>query len=409
VQRGSFLARTTPNQSQCNLETSKFDFVEEITPLSSNNVQILNVITPISLGGPGIELSDNLTYSKSPNIDSGGLDPFSAATGYSSFLMQRSSSIDYLKNDRTSPSPVYSASFTTSLGSYDPMTASFTTLAVQDNSAAEKWWHETQPNSSDLGSLGNDLPFYDGLPNQALMSWPSEPIPTTQWTKQVIPIDDTVSLQTLTLGSSSSSLSSSTTSSQQHSESKSRNARLTEAPSKASRDWPPTIKEPSLVSRTIGARQKLPSKPISRRHVPILPKIDQESSNKDKTRPTASRARTNASRQAALAHKSEALRRIKPKALKAEGTPDNSVVTTTESIEDAVTLRREARNEFLVGSRLMGVPYREIRRQGGFSEAESTLRGRFRTLTKEKRERVRKPEWGERDVSRRSYHPNNEM
>jgi len=42
--------------------------------------------------------------------------------------------------------------------------------------------------------------------------------------------------------------------------------------------------------------------------------------------------------------------------------------------------------------------YREIRRAGGFKEAESTLRGRYRTLTKSKEERVRKPEWLEGDV-----------
>lgn len=80
--------------------------------------------------------------------------------------------------------------------------------------------------------------------------------------------------------------------------------------------------------------------------------------------------------------------------------PENCVGAAKESVKVAAALHREARNEFLVGSRLMGIPYKEIRRQGGFTEAESTLRGRFRTLTKEKRERVRKPEWGERDVSR---------
>ena len=42
--------------------------------------------------------------------------------------------------------------------------------------------------------------------------------------------------------------------------------------------------------------------------------------------------------------------------------------------------------------------YREIRKQGNFKEAESTLRGRYRTLTKCKEARVRKPEWQEKDV-----------
>lgn len=60
--------------------------------------------------------------------------------------------------------------------------------------------------------------------------------------------------------------------------------------------------------------------------------------------------------------------------------------------------RQDARDLFLVQSKLAGMSYREIRDRGNFTEAESTLRGRFRTLTKEKENRVRKPEWKERDV-----------
>jgi hypothetical protein len=60
---------------------------------------------------------------------------------------------------------------------------------------------------------------------------------------------------------------------------------------------------------------------------------------------------------------------------------------------------RDAKDDFLVRSKLAGMSYKEIRRQGKFSEAESTLRGRFRTLTKHKAARVRKPEWDDNDVS----------
>lgn len=60
---------------------------------------------------------------------------------------------------------------------------------------------------------------------------------------------------------------------------------------------------------------------------------------------------------------------------------------------------RSAKDDFLVRSKLAGMTYREIRRKGNFTEAESTLRGRFRTLTKDKEARVRKPEWQENDVS----------
>ncbi|KAI0480495.1 hypothetical protein GGR56DRAFT_626322 [Xylariaceae sp. FL0804] len=59
---------------------------------------------------------------------------------------------------------------------------------------------------------------------------------------------------------------------------------------------------------------------------------------------------------------------------------------------------RVARDDFLVRNKLEGMTYKEIRRVGGFTEAESTLRGRFRALTKSKEERVRKPEWHDNDI-----------
>ena len=60
---------------------------------------------------------------------------------------------------------------------------------------------------------------------------------------------------------------------------------------------------------------------------------------------------------------------------------------------------RRAKDEFLVRSKIEGLTYRQIREKGGFVEAESTLRGRFRTLTKNKEDRVRRPKWSEKDVS----------
>ena len=61
--------------------------------------------------------------------------------------------------------------------------------------------------------------------------------------------------------------------------------------------------------------------------------------------------------------------------------------------------RRNTKDVFLIRSKLSGMSYREIKIKGRFKEAESTLRGRFRTLTKRKEQRVRKPQWQERDVS----------
>lgn len=60
---------------------------------------------------------------------------------------------------------------------------------------------------------------------------------------------------------------------------------------------------------------------------------------------------------------------------------------------------RSERDDYLVRSKRSGMTYKEIRKAGGFTEAESTLRGRFRTLTKPKEARVRKPEFQEIDVS----------
>lgn len=60
---------------------------------------------------------------------------------------------------------------------------------------------------------------------------------------------------------------------------------------------------------------------------------------------------------------------------------------------------KSAQNEFLIKARAEGMSYRDIKVKGGFTEAESTLRGRHRMLTKDKEDRVRKPEWTEKDVS----------
>ncbi|EAW20151.1 uncharacterized protein NFIA_097800 [Aspergillus fischeri NRRL 181] len=69
--------------------------------------------------------------------------------------------------------------------------------------------------------------------------------------------------------------------------------------------------------------------------------------------------------------------------------------TSTRSI----SCHNEVRNAFLIECKRRGLSYKDIKRLGGFEEAESTLRGRFRTLTKSKEQRVRKPQWKDKDVS----------
>ncbi|KAJ5232491.1 hypothetical protein N7468_005447 [Penicillium chermesinum] len=58
----------------------------------------------------------------------------------------------------------------------------------------------------------------------------------------------------------------------------------------------------------------------------------------------------------------------------------------------------DKRDAFLIHCKRRGLSYKDIKRLGGFKEAESTLRGRYRTLTKAKEDRVRKPKWLEQDA-----------
>ncbi|CAI7669450.1 unnamed protein product [Penicillium crustosum] len=58
----------------------------------------------------------------------------------------------------------------------------------------------------------------------------------------------------------------------------------------------------------------------------------------------------------------------------------------------------DERNTFLIDCKRRGLSYKDIKRVGAFKEAESTLRGRYRTLTKSKEQRVRKPKWQDKDI-----------
>ncbi|KAI5298718.1 hypothetical protein KEM56_003830, partial [Ascosphaera pollenicola] len=53
----------------------------------------------------------------------------------------------------------------------------------------------------------------------------------------------------------------------------------------------------------------------------------------------------------------------------------------------------------LLEGRRLGLTYKQIKEQYNMPESESTLRGRYRSLTKPKEERVRKPVWLPNDIS----------
>jgi hypothetical protein len=61
--------------------------------------------------------------------------------------------------------------------------------------------------------------------------------------------------------------------------------------------------------------------------------------------------------------------------------------------------QRKADDDILLQGKKNGETYKEIRKKMYTKCAESTLRGRYRSLTKARQDRVRKPVWRERDVS----------
>jgi hypothetical protein len=98
-------------------------------------------------------------------------------------------------------------------------------------------------------------------------------------------------------------------------------------------------------------------------------------------------------------HRDKIPKRIVPKHVLAPMHDATKVHETLQAVHE-----RDAKDDFLVRSKLAGMSYKDIRRKGEFTEAESTLRGRFRTLTKHKTARVRKPEWNDNDVSIMTLH-----
>ncbi|OBT89658.1 hypothetical protein VE02_01792 [Pseudogymnoascus sp. 03VT05] len=123
-------------------------------------------------------------------------------------------------------------------------------------------------------------------------------------------------------------------------------------------------------SQEVTMRHRLPTRPV-RQYVTIAPSIE-------RTRQVV--VRTSSLREA--------------KASPSPAPPRNPPT----SIPTPHPQTRSTKDAFLITSKRAGMSYRAIRQAGNFSEAESTLRGRYRTLTKQKEERVRKPEWTEGDV-----------
>jgi hypothetical protein len=179
---------------------------------------------------------------------------------------------------------------------------------------------------------------------------------------------------------------------------------------------PPEVVEPQ--QPVLRPRHMLPdSVQHSRRVVPVVPSNDFPSKKNNKKRPMKeSRPSNNSRRKSSLSARSTpiptqsqpppqassstsktsrphvALKRVEPKPV------DPETLSLSAAAVQAMH-HRDSKDDFLVRSKLAGMSYKDIRRKGKFTEAESTLRGRFRTLTKHKAARVRKPEWSDKDVS----------
>lgn len=66
-------------------------------------------------------------------------------------------------------------------------------------------------------------------------------------------------------------------------------------------------------------------------------------------------------------------------------------------------------DDLLLEWRAQGVTYKEIMKRGDWGLSESTLRGRYRTLTKDKRLRPRKPAWDDAAVSQSRHYISSEL
>lgn len=78
--------------------------------------------------------------------------------------------------------------------------------------------------------------------------------------------------------------------------------------------------------------------------------------------------------------------------------PTNEMMSSQVSSQ-LPTEERQTRDELLIECRRTNMSYKDIKEQYGFEQSISTLRGRYRNLTKQKHERVRKPNWTATDVS----------
>ena len=323
--------------------------------------------------------------------------------------------------ERTSPG--------TACSSYSPMTTFVdpqSLISGLDNghnlSTKTGWWPQISSNSMYQDQVAHEVSLpYDSLqkcPTQSQQQycdlWNTTAQVADDWATHVM-APSTISPKVLTLNVSST-LSSSSGSNQEGMMGLSDpNTVLGNSEESPDHSGPETLPVgPS--TRPHRQRQNLPDAlPTSQRIVPVLPSNESASNETSKKRSTKVIKSGNNSRRKSSpvptstpsARNSSSWRagvaiprpkKIEPKPVAPEPEPSRTSLQQSSATAQAMH-HRDAKDDFLVRSKLAGMSYKEIRRQGKFSEAESTLRGRFRTLTKQKAARVRKPEWDDNDVS----------
>ncbi|CZR66201.1 uncharacterized protein PAC_16102 [Phialocephala subalpina] len=324
--------------------------------------------------------------------------------------------------NRTSPDTVYSNYSPKTTPASSQMSTSFPLQNVQQLEAKTNWWPGSTKGTRDQIQFSYDLSTsYDGLPRyqaeqqaqQCSNLWSMTSNVPNKWALQ--PTDSTtISPKALTLNVSSASLASSGSS-------QGSMMALSEASTTSS--LADSVGEPSMSENlpvvesppVCRPRQILPdSGSSSRRIVPVLPSNDVTTSRNTRKRSVkavepvpharrssppyrlASSSTSRAQRSKEDHPRSSVPKRIEPKPVEQVTQSWSKIGHSSPTVQAAH--HRDAKDDFLVRSKLAGMSYKEIRRQGKFTEAESTLRGRFRTLTKHKAARVRKPEWNDNDI-----------
>lgn len=321
--------------------------------------------------------------------------------------------------DKTSPSTVYSSD-STSTNSMDPGALGNFDMMSSQGSTKSSWWPDMHMNHGQHQPqhMGQTYTSHDGLTNyesdqRVLHEQICNPFKASlqnEWSAQSV-ANGTISPKELSLEFPEAALSLSESS--QGSVPAFSEASTPDSSEDDDSDYsgPEILAVEEFERRVQRPRHVLPSSgPTNGLIVPVLPSNDfpnnrttrraikpmPKSSTPDQTSATEVRRGNAPSQRSDIPSMPVVHRRLEPKPTTATKEPSRTraLSPATEKMQ-----HRDAKDEFLVRSKQAGMSYKEIRRKGKFTEAESTLRGRFRTLTKRKADRVRKPEWNDNDVS----------